>query len=445
MIARRLPIAAVILLIVDLVTAHISLTFPPARQYAFDFLDNTRTGEPCGGMKKGVIKTTLPAGQRHKITWHLGYAHQGGIRLELYDGQDRKIQDLTQSSNSGFVDGNGDIYLQEVEIEIAPDLSCQDCTIRLVRQALEWKNYRFHSCADVDIVDVVTYNALTSAAKCSGHGTASGSDCNCDRTYFGDRCQYKNDCDSLSDCNGVTCVAINGGTALPKKQCFCPAGMFGRNCDRTSSIKDGRASFDPKKYELVSGHGVDFYWRMIEESDEVEGVIVGKNTNSYVAVGWRPSEITASCKSFPVEGAVKDRRLHPMDCMDIVVGTVHGDGRSRVGDYYTRDRSTPQPDSFYGGADDLSGAEGWVSDGNTHVMFRKKARKNGAGDHDFAGRMTFIWAHGRSDDAFYAPNELKYHGGSGRGVGSIVAPSSAALTLKSSALVSLLSLILLTL
>ena len=45
--------------------------------------------------------------------------------------------------------------LQEVEIEIAPDLSCQDCTIRLVRQALEWGDYRFHSCADVDIVDLV--------------------------------------------------------------------------------------------------------------------------------------------------------------------------------------------------------------------------------------------------------------------------------------------------
>ena len=36
---------------------------------------------------------------------------------------------------------------------------------------------------------------------------------------------------------------------------------------------------------MVSSHGVDFYWRMIEESDEVEGVIVGKNTNSFVAVG----------------------------------------------------------------------------------------------------------------------------------------------------------------
>ena len=76
-------------------------------------------------------------------------------------------------------------------------------------------------------------------------------------------------------------------------QCFCPAGVFGRNCERTSSIKDGRANFDPKRYELVSSRGVDFYWRMIEESDEVEGVIVGKNTNSYVAVGKRITYLTS--------------------------------------------------------------------------------------------------------------------------------------------------------
>ena len=52
------------------------------------------------------------------------------------------------------------------------------------------------------------------------------------------------------------------------------------------------------------------------------------------------------------------------------------------------------------------------------TLCRKKARANGPGDHDFAGSMMFIWAHGRSDDAFYANNELKYHG-SWRGVGSI--------------------------
>ena len=130
-----------------------------------------------------------------------------------------------------------------------------------------------------------TYNSIEGSKKCSGHGTANGNDCTCERTYWGDRCQYKNDCESFADCSSFTCVTIDKGTALPVKQCFCPTGKFGRNCEKESTIKDGKTNFDPKNYELVSARGVDFYWRMIEESNEVEGVIVGKNTESYVAVG----------------------------------------------------------------------------------------------------------------------------------------------------------------
>lgn len=35
------------------VTAHVALTFPPARKYDLDFLDNSRTKPPCG-MPKGL-------------------------------------------------------------------------------------------------------------------------------------------------------------------------------------------------------------------------------------------------------------------------------------------------------------------------------------------------------------------------------------------------------
>ena len=37
----------------------------------------------------------------------LNYTFTGGIKLELYDGKDRKLQDLT----SGFVDGSGDKFV----------------------------------------------------------------------------------------------------------------------------------------------------------------------------------------------------------------------------------------------------------------------------------------------------------------------------------------------
>lgn len=38
--------------VVDQAVAHVALTFPPARKYDLDFLDNSRTKGPCG-MPKG--------------------------------------------------------------------------------------------------------------------------------------------------------------------------------------------------------------------------------------------------------------------------------------------------------------------------------------------------------------------------------------------------------
>ena len=35
-----------------------------------------------------------------------------------------------------------------------------------------------------------------------------------------------------------------------------------------------------------------------------------------------------------------------MDCMDMVIGVARGN-LGRVGDFYTRDRSTPREDSFW--------------------------------------------------------------------------------------------------
>lgn len=57
---NRLPFASakiVTMLLVSLVTlvvlvdqavGHVALTFPPARKYDLDFLDNSRTKGPCG-------------------------------------------------------------------------------------------------------------------------------------------------------------------------------------------------------------------------------------------------------------------------------------------------------------------------------------------------------------------------------------------------------------
>lgn len=59
-----------------------------------------------------------------------------------------------------------------------------------------------------------------------------------------------------------------------------------------------------------------------------------------------------------------------MDCIDVVIGMARGT-YYRAFDYYTRDRSTPRIDEFWGGEDSLTAVFGWERDGETTILFRK--------------------------------------------------------------------------
>lgn len=111
-----------------------------------------------------------------------------------------------------------------------------------------------------------------------------------------------------------------------------------------------------------------------------------------------------------------------MDCTDIVIGTARGLA-SRVGDYYSRDRSTPKPDEFWGGKSDLTLGTGFEEDGVTTIIFRKRLEANESTDHTLDDDLTnVIWAKGQEKASsgivqeissikdFYKADELKYHG-----------------------------------
>lgn len=51
-------IVIIAVLLVKPLYSHVALTFPPARKYDLDFLDNSRTKAPCG-MPKGVYYLLL--------------------------------------------------------------------------------------------------------------------------------------------------------------------------------------------------------------------------------------------------------------------------------------------------------------------------------------------------------------------------------------------------
>uniref|UniRef100_A0A0K0D149 EGF-like domain-containing protein n=1 Tax=Angiostrongylus cantonensis TaxID=6313 RepID=A0A0K0D149_ANGCA len=119
--------------------------------------------------------------------------------------------------------------------------------------------------------------------------------------------------------------------------------------------------------------------------------------------------------------------LHAMDCIDILIGAVR-DGRTRVQDSYSRDRSTPLEDFWYEGEMSLVGAYGRELDGRTIVMFRRPMQEIEPTDHPLGpGRLFVVSAKGQQQGAyshgapsalevahtielFYMDDILKYHG-----------------------------------
>ena len=79
--------------------------------------------------------------------------------------------------------------------------------------------------------------------------------------------------------------------------------------------------------------------------------------------------------------------------------------------------SVSRLDKVWGGEDDLTSAHAWEEDGNTRMRFLKKV-SGGPGDHDIAGSLLVVWAHGQLDN-FYLEDQLKYHSRNNRGITSL--------------------------
>ncbi|EJD75614.1 DOMON domain-containing protein [Loa loa] len=474
------------------VFGHVALTFPPVRFPPLDFLDSARTISPCGVPKpENPRYTQLYVGESYNFTWRLQYPHQGGYRLSVINETGDIIEQLAPVKGSEYVG----IEDQTQHATVQPTRPCASCIVLLERQALEWgQAYGFRSCADVNIIQEVPKDD----ERCSKHGDYENGECKCRHSYSGKLCQYKDYCSTDEDClNDGKCIKESND--IVRRTCYCAFGYFGQNCDRTFDAKpENDKCFNynyPKDEDNYNKYGLfdeecfkktmlnddDFVYSRIVR-DELEIILDYKST-SWISIGWRPMEIDRSCRLFPDLENTRYKRdtkgvliphstirmneslnqnlanpnlmpvpmpklpenngllraalqapLHPMDCTDIVIGSVR-DGRSRINDMYTRDRSTPLHDIWLDGEESFSAAYGIERDGRTIVMFRRRIAEIEPSDHPLGpGEIFVIYAKGQtmgsyshavksaldqgpiSDYNFYKHDEVKYHGNKNRGV-----------------------------
>ncbi|XP_045454874.1 uncharacterized protein LOC123664374 [Melitaea cinxia] len=299
----RVTFACALSVVFVCVSGHVALTYPPARKYDLDFLDNSRTKPPCG-MPKGSIRTSFLAGSTVTVHWHLAYAHRGGFSLRILDYLDRPLLDLTpRAGGSEFV--RDDPTAQKYEVHLPSDFTCENCTLQLQREAGEWgTNYRFWSCSDIDIVTRKDYHE-----NCSGRGFHILGRCKCHKMHSGPRCQFSDECAEDNDCGlRGKCIDTNS-TESPGRMCYCPLGFYGKGCNKKAPWKDKNINLSLySKKQLSPQFGL--YWRILKEEAEIE-VIMIVNGTSYTAIGWRPKGLKKECKNFPVIGPPRDAPITP--------------------------------------------------------------------------------------------------------------------------------------
>ncbi|XP_046972493.1 uncharacterized protein LOC124539236 [Vanessa cardui] len=299
----RLTFACALSAVFVCVGGHVALTFPPARKYDLDFLDNSRTKPPCG-MPKGSIKTSFLAGSKVTVHWHLAYAHRGGFSLRILDYLERPLLDLTpRAGGSEFV--RDDPTAQKYEVHLPSDFTCENCTLQLQREAGEWgANYRFWSCADIDIVTRKEYHET-----CSGRGFHILGRCKCHKMHSGPRCQFSDECAEDNDCGLRGKCFDTNSTESPSRMCYCPLGFYGKGCNKKAPWKDKDINLSLYSKKQLSKQFA-LYWRVLKEEAEMEFVMMVNGT-SYAALGWRPKGLKKECKNFPVLGPPVDAPSTP--------------------------------------------------------------------------------------------------------------------------------------
>uniref|UniRef100_A0A8R1HRB0 EGF-like domain-containing protein n=1 Tax=Caenorhabditis japonica TaxID=281687 RepID=A0A8R1HRB0_CAEJA len=403
------------------VSSGIVLSFPQARFPPLDYLPDDLTMPPCGVPKPTKpFYTTFHIGNSYNVTWITPTSSNSTYRIRLIDSDGLTVEQVPGMIAEG-------VNSQAIKLR-SP---CEQCML-LVEQVMA-NGKAFRSCADVNVVK----GSVKEDEQCSQRGSLMNATCQCESGFTGNQCQHYAHCETNDDClNGGVCV--DQPNSLIKKRCFCSYRFFGQRCDRKFNSQNDHCfaydelvaadlplygMFNPRCFQRHDLSAEDrVYSRRVD--NEVE-VIMDFSTKSWLYLGWRPTELSTSCRLFPILEDTRGRSnemdevarrefvakpvmpknngytelglkssLHPMDCVDVIMTSVRK-GRLFISDFYSRDRSTPLEDYWYDGEMSLSAAYGTQVDDRTIVMFRRELREFEPTDHPLGpNEILVVWSKG---------------------------------------------------
>ncbi|KAK9845636.1 hypothetical protein WJX84_002297 [Apatococcus fuscideae] len=315
-----------------LADAHIQLLYPLALS-PNDYLTSLHTSGLCGEQRTGYDysyvwqnwpflnknTTNLQAGTSTNITWSSVVDHVGGWRLELWDKNFTLAYSWDNQSHWGC---NADGTARWANVTM-PTQPCANCTLRLLRQAIDKSfgdNFTFVSCSSVNIVaDDNPCNG------CNGHGTCVQGSCQCDRSsgtgfWGGTHCEWEDECAADADCGQYgQCVDMGEGISYPPRyQCYCQNGYFGtagvtasgrlpvRTCTRRSELvvspSDARnwsAAYASQSLTNPNNTYTMFWKVQNQTATPYIEYAIWANTTNWVGQGLRPTANRSQANSQP--------------------------------------------------------------------------------------------------------------------------------------------------
>ncbi|CAD5212959.1 unnamed protein product [Bursaphelenchus okinawaensis] len=206
-------------------------------------------------------KTTLPAGGVVEIIWQNPAKLHGEARFEILSGEEIIQRIAVDKSPAELKNG------QSVKSVKLPEFECKGCTLRLT-QFTDSSDFQIISCADIDLLPLASNGNTT-------------------------------ECTSNAECGK--------DGACESNVCYCSIGKFGRNCEKTSSLKTLSKDLKFKELPIKDKKMNKVSWSYDPKAEELQ-MVVDMAADSWVALGLKNKEAAAKC-SASIDKPFKDNSL----------------------------------------------------------------------------------------------------------------------------------------